>query len=93
MYFNIYGNTHHAVRDFEDKIKQIFQKVSFKTLSCCNFMQKIRKILRINFSKISHFGPFWPKNPRARFFSKSPTLSFFHLDDTLTSCKKSENSY
>ena len=85
MYFNIYGNTHHAVRDFEDKIlKQISQKVSFKTLSCCNFMQKIRKILRINFSKISHFGPFWPllapfgpKILEQDFFQKVRLCHFF----------------
>ena len=36
----------------------------------------------------THFGPFWHKDPRTRFFSKNPTLSLFKLHLTLISSKK-----
>ena len=35
-----------------------------------------------------HFGNFWPKNFRARFFSKNRVTSLFRFDGTLTARKK-----
>ena len=35
-----------------------------------------------------HFGNFWPKNFRARFFSKNRVTSLFRFDGTLTAREK-----
>ena len=72
--------------------------VSLKATWYCNFMQRIRKIPRA-VHKIwkttfwPYFGPFWCKNTRTWFFSKNQTPSLCKLDNTLTSCKKSEKFY
>ena len=51
-------------RFFSKKISS----VNFKTLCCCNFMQKIRKILPINFSW--SLGSFWALSWHSKFMSK-----------------------
>ena len=40
-----------------------------------------------------HFGSIWPKQTLNKIFSKNPALSLFEIDDSLASCKKSENFY
>ena len=44
------------------------------------------KLGKPHFGPVS--GPFWPKNVKSRFSQK---IQLKALDDTLTSCKKSEN--
>lgn len=44
-------------------------------------------------SSWSYFRRSWPRNPWTIFFEKNATQSFIELNDTLTFCKKMENSY
>ena len=62
-------------------------------------MQKIRKPPQVDISlylKSLLFGPlsalFAQNTPGQDFFKKNRAKSLFKLDDTLTLCKKSENS-
>ena len=72
-------------------------KLNNITLSCCNLLKKKhenstgRKTWKTSIQV--HFRLFWLRNPRIRFFSKTESPSLFKLNDTLTSCNKSENFY
>ena len=79
-------------KNLETKFSQ-----NFKVICYCNLVQKKKnftinffiKLEKLHFGHI--FGPFAPK-PQNKICSKSQALFLFKVTNTLSLCKKSENS-